>query len=127
MDEDDEKENRGKSEKFPEDELVSGNRLGDDEVHGFTLYLAEQELTPYEDNRDNPKYFNHRKTEIDDNLVSLSERECRKYERKGDEYHPEKHDHIEDLVAGKFSECIESDIEHSEKIIKYFRYNPGVH
>ena len=121
MDENDEKEDHGKSEEFPEDELVSCDRFGEDEVDGFALYLAEKELTPDEYHGDNPEYLNHRETEIDDDFVGLSEREGREHERKSDENHSKKHDHIEDLVASEFPERVECDIEHGKKIIKYFR------
>ena len=65
----DKKENGTEPKKFPENEIASGNRLGEDEIDGFPFYFAKQKLASYEYHRDDSKDFHHRQSEIGYDLV----------------------------------------------------------
>ena len=116
---DDEKKNRRKTKEFSEHKIPSSNGFGEDEIDGFSFDLPEEELTSYEDDRNDSEYFHHGESEIHDDFVGLSEGERPKYERETDENDPEKQDHIENFISHEFPESIESDIEHRKKISDY--------
>lgn len=113
LDEDDEEEYSSESKEFPEDEISPCNRLGKDQIDGFSFDFPEEELASDEDDRDDPEYLHHGESEIRYDLVGLTERETCEHERESDEGDTEEYDHIKDLVPGEFPESVEGYIEHT--------------